>query len=326
MENTDILSVLNSNYPIVFKHTELFRDSGSAAYIVSSDSGKYFLKISKPAFGDTIKSSVYINVFLQNNNFPVPKVIFTAKGLPFVESETESGVHYYILYDYLEGSEINVKQDAAEIGSLLGRLHQVMSGYQGNLVTHDKEFYISRYLDILKKKAYPKASAFEKYGNELWNKVKDLPLGFSHGDMYSGNFQRSPEGILYILDFDTSCKGFPMYDLALICNRTNYFKFQKNGYQKTAKIYEQMLPEYVKINPLSKYEIDSLYDMITLYHFALQATIIEFLGLDSFNRAFFDSQLDWLLKWKEQCEIFANPAKRDSKDSSASPQNDKVGL
>lgn len=309
MENADILSVLNSNYPIVFKHIELFRDSGSTAYIVYSDSGKYFLKISKIAFGDTIKSSVYVNVFLQNNSFPVPNVIFTVEGLPFVESEIESEVHYYILYDYLEGSEIDVKQDAAEIGSLLGRLHQVMSGYKGDLVTHGKEFYIGRYLDILKKKAYPKTAVLKEYGNELWNKVKDLPLGFSHGDMYSGNFQRSPGGTLYILDFDTSCRGFPLYDVALICNRTNYFKFHKNGYQKTAKVYERLLPEYVKINPLSEHEIDSLYDMIALYHFALQATIIEFLGLGSFDHTFFDSQLDWLLKWKEQCEIFVNSNK-----------------
>lgn len=309
MENADILSVLNSNYPKVFKRVELFRDSGSTAYIVYSDCEKYFLKISKSTFGDTIKSSVYINVFLQSNGIPVPNVIFTSEGLPFVESETENGVRYYILYDYLEGSEINVKQDAAEIGSLLGRLHQVMSGYQGDLVTHSKEFYICRYIDILKKKAYPKAAAFEEYGNELWNKVKDLPLGFSHGDMYSGNFQRSPEGTLYILDFDTSCKGFSMYDLALICNRTDYFEFQKDGYQKTAKVYERLLPEYVKINPLSEYEIGSLFDMIALYHFALQATIIEFLGLDCVDHVFFDRQLDWLLKWKEQCEIFADSNK-----------------
>jgi len=309
MENAGILSVLNRYYPIAFKNIELFRDSGSTAYIVYSDNKKYFLKISKPAFGDTIKSSVHINVFLQNNDFPVPNVVFTAEGLPFAEAETESGTRCYILYDYLEGSEINVGRDATEIGSLLGRLHRIMSGYQGDLVTHGKEFYICRYIDILKKKAYPKAAVFEEYGNELWNRAKGLPLGFSHGDMYSGNIQRSPEGKLYILDFDTSCKGFPTYDLALVCNQTNYFEFQKGGYRKTARVYERLLPEYVKANPLSEHEIGSLYDMIALYHFALQATIIEFLGLDRFDRLFFDRQLDWLLKWKEQCETFADSGK-----------------
>lgn len=303
MENSEILTFLNEHYPISFTNVELFRDSGSTAYIVSSNNKKYFLKITKSAFEDTIESSVNVNVFLQNNGFPVTNVIFTTEGLPFVVSDTDIGMRHYILYDYIECSEINVNEDAEEIGSLLGRLHQVMKGYQGDLVTHGKEFYICRYIDILRKKAYPKAAVFEEYGNELWDKVKGLLLGFSHGDMYSGNIQRSQDGTLYILDFDTSCKGFPVYDLALICNQTDYFEFQKDGYQKTSKVYERMLYEYVKINPLSEHEINSLYDMISLYHFALQATIIEFLGLDRFDHVFFDHQLDWLLKWKEQCEI-----------------------
>ncbi len=305
MENFEILTFLNEHYPISFTNVEFFRDSGSTAYIVSSDNKKYFLKITKSAFGDTIESSVNVNVFLQNNDFPVPNVIFTTEGLPFVVSDTDIGIRHYILYDYIECSEINVNEDAEETGALLGRLHQVMNGYQGDLVTHDKEFYICRYIDILRKKSYPKTAVFEEYGNELWNKVKDLPLGFSHGDMYIGNIQRSHNGTLYILDFDTSCKGFPVYDLALICNQTDYFEFQKDGYHKTSKVYERLLYEYVKINPLAEHEINSLYDMIALYHFALQATIIEFLGLDRFDHVFFDHQLDWLLKWKEQCEIFS---------------------
>ena len=45
-----------------------------------------------------------------------------------------------------------------------------------------------------------------------------------------------------------------------------------------------------------------IYDMIALYHFALQATVIEFTGLEQFTDAFFDRQLDWLLRWGEQCE------------------------
>lgn len=302
MEYDKILAILSCQYPISFTHLEIFRNCGSTSYIVHSKRHKYFLKISKPAFGDTIRSSVCVNVFLQNNNFPVPNVVFTVAGLPYVEIETEIGLRYYILYDYFEGSEIDVEHDAEEIGFWLGRLHQIMNKYQGFLATHEREFYICRYINILKKKSYPRVDIYEEYGDALWSKVRDLPRGFSHGDMYSGNIQRSQNGRLYFLDFDTSCIGFAMYDLALICNRTDYFKFHKDGYQKTAKVYERMLPEYLKNNPLPANNVNSLFDMIGLYHFALQATVIEFMGLECVDHDFFDRQLDWLLQWKALCE------------------------
>jgi Ser/Thr protein kinase RdoA (MazF antagonist) len=176
-----------------------------------------------------------------------------------------------------------------------------MHRYPGDLVRHEKDFYVTRYIKLLRKKGYPGADAFEEYGSGLWDRVKELPTGFSHGDMYSGNILRSRDGALYLLDFDTSCKGLPLYDLALISNQTDYFKFRKDGCPKTEKVYERLLSEYLKVNPLTEKEIGSLYDMIALYHFALQATIIEFVGLHRFDDSFFDRQLIWLLKWKEQC-------------------------
>jgi Ser/Thr protein kinase RdoA (MazF antagonist) len=104
------------------------------------------------------------------------------------------------------------------------------------------------------------------------------------------------------LDFDTSCEGFPMYDPTLICNKTHYFNFDEYGYEKSKKILSRFLPEYLKYNTLSQPEINAFYDLIALYHFALQATVIENFGLDCVDNAFLDKQLDWLYRWREQCE------------------------
>lgn len=38
--------------------------------------------------------------------------------------------------------------------------------------------------------------------------------------------------------------------------------------------------------------------MLALYHFALQATMIEINGLDCVDEAFFDRQLSWLYQWR----------------------------
>lgn len=42
--------------------------------------------------------------------------------------------------------------------------------------------------------------------------------------------------------------------------------------------------------------------LIALYHFALQATLLEMFGPDFVDEAFLDRHLDWLERWRRQCE------------------------
>jgi len=294
----EILNALNERYPMRFDRHELLRDGGSTSYAVFSGGDKYFLRAIKPAFFDTAVRGADIQAFLHNQGFPVPPVIRAKDGKPYVQ--TADGL--LILYAFVEGGESDPERDAEEIGALTGRLHNAMKGYRGGLVKRDKHFYVGRYVEILKKKQYPKTDEFKTYGNELWEKVKDLPRGYCHGDMYCGNIHKTPGGAHYILDFDTSCEGFPMYDPALICNRTDYFNYDENGYERSKAVFSRFLPEYLKYNPLEIEGIDAFFDFIALYHFALQATIIEMYGLDCVDGLFLDRQLDWLYKWRAQCE------------------------
>jgi Ser/Thr protein kinase RdoA (MazF antagonist) len=292
----DIIKILNENYHINFDRCEQLRDGGSTSYAVFSGSNKYFLRVIKPAFFDTAVIGVDIQVYLQNNGFPVPPVISAKNAVSCVN--TSDGL--FILYEFIEGDESNPEQDAEAIGEIIGKLHFAMKNYSGELVKRDKHFFIGRYIDILTKKQYPKTDEFLAYGEALWDKVKDLPRGYCHGDMYVGNIHKTPDGSFYVLDFDTSCDGFPMYDLTLICNKTNYFDFDKRGYEIAREIFSRFLPGYLKYNSISQIEINAFFDFIALYHFALQATIIEMYGLDCVDNAFLDKQLDWLYRWREQ--------------------------
>jgi Ser/Thr protein kinase RdoA (MazF antagonist) len=276
----------------------LLREGGNATYAVYTDQKKFFLKIVGSAFSDTFNMSVDINLYLLENGFSVPNIIMTADNKPFIEDEKK----YIILYEFLETTEIDMEKDAEAVGLLIGQLHHLMSGYKGELIMHDKQFYVERYIDILIKKQYPKFDEFKQYSEMLWNRIKSLPRGYSHGDMYCGNIARGSDGKLYVLDFDTSCIGFPLYDLTLICNQTDYFDYDTEGLSKTTAIYKRLLPEYLKNYKLADRKINSLNNMIALYHFALQATIIEIYGLDCVDNAFFDKQLDWLKQWEIQCK------------------------
>ena len=301
MEQSDILAVLNKHYPMRFSALQFMRNAGSMSYTALADEKKYFLRITKPALSDSVSRSLDIHVFLLTQGFPVPPIIHTNAHLPCVPVSREDGEHFFILYEFIEGEEVKPDRDAEAIGGLIGRFHSIMRGYPGSLIKRDKHYYIDKYLDQLRQKQYPRANEFAAYGEALWERVGDLPRGYCHGDLYSGNIHKTPDGRMYVLDFDTSCNGFPMYDPVLICNRTHYFSFDEAGYDKSTQVFARFLPEYLKHNNLCQNEIDAFYDLLALYHFALQAMVIENNGLDCVDHAFLDRQIDWLYKWREQC-------------------------
>lgn len=292
----EIRDILNENYPINFDRVALMRDMGSMSYTAFSGEYKYFLRIIKPAFFDTAITGADIQIFLQNQGFPVPPIIFTKDGLSY----TRTADKLLILYEFIEGNDSDPEQDAEAIGALVGRLHQGMKLYPGNLVKRDKHFFMGRYIDILRKKQYPRINEYVVYGDALWDKVKDLPRGYCHGDMYDGNIRKASEGKLYIHDFDTSCEGFPMYDLTLICDMTKYFDFAECNYDRSNKVLSRFIPEYRKYNPLSQSEIDAFHALIAIQHFSTQATVMEMLGLNCIDSTDIDNQLGWLYKWREQ--------------------------
>ncbi len=293
-----IVKVFNENYPIKLDHIELLRDMGSTSYAVFSGSSKYFLRVIKPSLFDTATTGADIQVFLQERGFPVPPILFTNEHLPYVRAENR----LLILYEFIEGSDCDPEQDAEAIGALIGRLHQMMKSYPGRLVKRDKRFYIERYLEILRKKQYARINEYIMYGNALWERIKDLPRGYCHGDMYNGNIRKSSDGKLYIHDFDTSCQGFPMYDLTLICDMTNYFDFAERNFERSNIVLSRLMPEYRKYSALSQAEADAFHALIAVQHFSTQATVMELFGLDCFDNTDMDNQLDWLYRWRAQCE------------------------
>ena len=93
------------------------------------------------------------------------------------------------------------------------------------------------------------------------------------------------------MDFDTSCRSFPVYDIALFCNETDYFTFHEDAYDKTVCMLEQFLKGYQRHRSLSREEKEAILDLLAVYHFQLQATIIEIYGSDCVDDEF------WILSW-----------------------------
>jgi Ser/Thr protein kinase RdoA (MazF antagonist) len=262
------------------------------------------MKIIPTAFMDTAKQSLGILRFLEEKGFPSTRIILTKNGLDYIEVDESDSKALLVLFEYIDGQEPGAGEDVETLGALVGQLHSIMQEYKGSLPDHGKEFFIDRYINILEKKNYPgnKREMFREYGDILWSRVEKLPRGFCHGDLYRGNLLRTPEGMYYVLDFDTSCIGFPVYDIMVLCNSTDFFEFDEKGYEKSKVTYEAFLKGYTKYCSLSHMELKAFYDLIAVYHYQLQATIIEIYGLDCVDEEFLDKQLDWLMRWREQCE------------------------
>jgi len=300
-----MLETLNSMYTIQAISLQLFREGGCCSYIVFGASQKYFLKVVPGAFLDTINQSLNILVFLEERGFPSPRIIPTIEGLLHIEVNNTQSKTIWVLFDFIEGSEPSHVEDIESIGELVGQLHSIMRDYTGELSVRRKEFFIDRYITILNQKKYDKSKIvlFEEYGEMLWKRVEKLPIGFCHGDLHTGNLLKSSAGKLYLLDFDTSCHAFPTYDIMIMCNSTNYFEFNEKGYLYATTTYEAFLKGYLNYCTLSSREHEAFYDLIAIYHYQLQATIIEIYGLDCVDDKFLDKQLDWLMRWRRQCEM-----------------------
>jgi Ser/Thr protein kinase RdoA (MazF antagonist) len=176
-----------------------------------------------------------------------------------------------------------------------------MGRYGGALACHGKPFFVDRFIQVLEKMAYPHVDAFARHGEMLFNHIEHLPSGFCHGDFHTGNMLLDASGRYSVLDYDAAAWAFPAYDMATICDMTDYFSLSekklKDGFAQTGKMVDRFLKGYCPYRGMSDEEISSVYSFIALRHFDIQATIIESIGPTCVSEEFIDDQLAWLMKW-----------------------------
>ena len=73
------LTVLNASYALRFDRLELLRDGGGMSY---ANGHKFFLRVTKPAFYDTVLQSADIHVYLLEKGFPVPPIVYRGATCP----------------------------------------------------------------------------------------------------------------------------------------------------------------------------------------------------------------------------------------------------
>ena len=301
MEKSEILQLLYENYDINFFDLEFYRDGGSMSYVVSGCGKKYFLRVIRPELLETAYQSLNIHLYLSGMDFPVPLILKTKDGTAYIRKEYGNKTNLYVLYEYIDGGEPD-SEDTAAVGELIGRLHLSMKDYQGELKYRDKYFFIDRYVNILKNKNHKLSDDYELLGEKLWHKTENIPRGYCHCDLYPGNILKSKDGQLYVLDFDTSCNAFPIFDITLFCGEIDYFEYSEEGFEKSKEQLDLFMEGYQKYRTLTKEEIESFYFFEAINHFQLQATIVEIYGVDCNEDDFEEKQLDWIRRWLQRAK------------------------
>lgn len=305
MDEKTLQDILALNYGIESPSLEFLREGGTTTYIVNGRS-KYLLKVIGSAFSDTARQSASIMRYLEENGFPVPKMMLTNSGEAFFETEIDGEKKLIVLMEFIAGDEPELETCPAEVGAMVGRFHQLMGKYPDEIVFHDKEYFIVRYLEFLRKKNYPRIKEYEELGERLWEKVKNLPQGNCHGDLHRGNLLQNADGKIYLVDFDTACKAPVMFDVMVMCDMTDYFNLKQEDIELTKAVYQEFLSGYVGYHKLSREEILSFPNWVAIRHFQLQATILEIYGVDCIDEGFIDGQLYWLNKWQEAIPRFTD--------------------
>ena len=297
MDEGTLQKILTEKYGLESPTPEFLREGGTHTYTVTGKN-KYLLKVIGAAFSDTARQSLSIMRYLEGNGFPVPETILTTSGEAVFETEDDGEKKLIVLMGFIDGDEPELPKCASEVGGLVGRFHQLMKEYPEGAVSKDKDFFIGRYLEFLRKKNYPRIAEYEELGEFLWDKVKYLPQGICHGDLHRGNLLQNTDGLIYLVDFDTVCRAPLMFDVMVMCDMTNYFDLKQEDIILTKEVYRKFLLGYSDHRKLSREEIRSFPYWVAIRHFQLQATILEIYGADCIDERFIDGQLYWLNRWQ----------------------------
>jgi len=243
-------------------------------------------------------------------------------GALYMMLEMPEGQRAGVLYEFVEGSVPDFTtattgaattaagagaSDITAVGRQIGRMHNLMSDYPRPLIKRGKGFYIDRYIKLMQEFGYSatKTSALAAYGDRLWRSMEQLPAGFCHGDLHSGNMIKTGNDRFILFDFDVASHAYPVIDAATLSDKTNFNRLDDSAYDNTRRMFERFYQGYSRERTLSDREIAAIFDFIAIRHYELNATITEYRlplrGTSWMSDAVFDEQYEWLMRWREMC-------------------------
>jgi Ser/Thr protein kinase RdoA (MazF antagonist) len=179
----EILNVINSAYNINGSGIKLHRTSGAKVYYIDCDNGKSVFKLYRNIHTPDALQTIRIITYLRHRGYPCVPIIPTADGKTHITmdmqgeegcvgvlSEFVEGDVSFALDEVKEDNSLWIHPDFDTFGQQIGTLHRLMDSHDGQLLHRGKEYYIDRFISLLRRDRYSdeKTAMLERYGNELW--------------------------------------------------------------------------------------------------------------------------------------------------------------
>ncbi len=306
-----MIDCLNNDYNMNFDNIKLYRDMIGTVYFLLEKDKRYVFKLYRTFDADAAIQSTEIINYLRSNNFPAVRIIPTRQDKLYTKLEMPEGIRVGIMFEHIDGEEPNIEEDIFLIGKLTGKMHKLMEDYNQKLSELKKDHYIDQFVKIMREmfSDVSKIDKINKYGEELWNNIYNLPKGFCHGDLHTGNLLKTKDGNIIFLDFDISTYSYPIFDVATICDQTDFWTVKESDMEKTFDSFEKFYEGYSKERKLSELEQSAILDCIAIHHYELNGTIPKYrLPLEGnhwLNKSYFNAHYNWTMEWKNKQKRFS---------------------
>lgn len=269
MSNGKLIQTIEKMYNFsCLRLVPLRESSDNKVFIVQTDKNvNYILRISKRAVGKDVLFELNWIENLVRKGFPTTNVIKTKNGQLFFYYEGLAGA----VFKFIDGYHIDItkqnKPDSAYIekaSKLLAKLHNISTEFP-------LEYPRKRTMLTELKRALDRKEKFEKFvegGREFidrarknveWAQKDKCQSTFIINDFRPGNVVFKDGEIAALIDFDWSCMGPAIKDLALGIVEWSF----PDGAEKPWKdIFELFLDSYNKESKLKFAENDYLYKWI----------------------------------------------------------------
>jgi Ser/Thr protein kinase RdoA (MazF antagonist) len=265
------LALVEENYDVTVQGEPVLLNerSGQRVYRVDTETnGTLTVRLCTPerSYERVLAATEVLN-YLTRQDFPAPELRLTIKGAHLFPWKPAA---WGYVHTFIEGETFSEMTLPAlrELGGLLGQLHTMADPADSNLPR-------SNWLDERQEALEwaescindPKWGAQAVETAEVLRNLPELhglPTGLIHTDAHEGNLVRSPNGKLYLLDWEDAGVGELVLDLALVLGWLCVWPVSKNlegqviRYDFDYEWSRAFLSAYQQIRPLESEEAEKL--------------------------------------------------------------------